>query len=261
MCRIVSNLRALLRVLGLVLLVLSSVWIVVIVHLLKCDRLRAIMVRWFYVACCRICGIRTIIEGRFSTVRPLLVVSNHTTYLDIITLGSLVPLAFTPKREIRSWPLIGFLAVLADCVFIERRPSHMQAAAEEMRTKLKRGKVLCIFGEGTTTDGINIKPFKSGFFNLAIEENLAVQPVSLAYTHFGARPIARDHREELAWVGEATLIDHFWHILSMPSVRVHVRIHPAIPAGTYDHRKPLTLACEQAVKTGVAELMGNYGVV
>lgn len=259
MFRIVSNLRALLRVLALLLWMVSSFLLIYSVHLLRRDRLRARLAKYYYRVVGVIFGLKISVQGRVASERPLLLVSNHTTYLDILVLGGLVELAFTPKSEIRDWPVIGFFCILADCVFIERRPAYMQQAAKEMRAKLQRGKVLCIFGEGTTTDGIHLKPFKSGFFSLAIEEHLPVQPVSLAYTHLGNRMIARDKREEVAWVGEATLVDHLWHILSMPNVRVYVTLHPAIAADTHTDRKLLSSACEKAVTSGVAQLMEMYG--
>lgn len=259
MSRIVSNARALLRALTLLVWVLFSLGFVVVAYLLRWDHIRAWMVKCYYRVCCFIFGLRLHVEGDVAPDRPLLLVANHTTYLDILVLGSLTALAFTPKSEIRDWPIIGFLCILADCVFIERRAAYMQHAAAEMRAKLKRGKVLCIFGEGTTTDGIHLKPFKSGFFSLAIEEHLAVQPVSIAYTHLGRRPIAPDKREEVAWVGEATLVDHLWHILSVPNVRIYVRLHPAIPADSFTDRKLLAQACEHSVKAGVGELMGMCG--
>lgn len=212
-------------------------------------------VQLFYHMISMIFGLRIEVRGMLDKSRPLLLTSNHTTYLDIPVLGSLGHVSFTPKREIRDWPLIGFLAVLADCVFIERRPAYMQQAAAEMREKLAQGKVLSIFGEGTTTDGIHIKPFKSGFFELAIEQHLPVQPISIAYTHFGQRRIADDKRDELAWVGDATLVQHLWHVLGQPYVRVVVHIHPVIPADSFSERKSLTLACETQVKSGVAQMM------
>jgi 1-acyl-sn-glycerol-3-phosphate acyltransferase len=260
MSLILNNLRATLRLLCLLVWLAVTIVIVTLIYWSGADRLRSRVANYCYRCGALIFGLRIHLEGVIALDRPLLLVPNHTSYLDIVTLGSLVELAFTPKSEIRRWPVIGFLCVLADCVFIERRAAHMHAAAAEMRTKLSRGKVLCIFGEGTTTDGIHIKPFKSGFLNLAIEEKLTVQPISVAYTHFGNRPISPANREEVAWVGDATLVQHVWHVLSMPNVRIYVQAHPAIPAGTYTDRKLLTHACEAAVKQGVAKLMEAHGV-
>jgi len=257
MSPMLNSIRAAARLLLLVLWIVSMIGLASFVYYTRLEKIRAPVVRFFYRVCCMIFGLRITVEGVIAPNRPLLLISNHTTYLDIPVMGSLVNLSFTPKSEIRSWPVIGYLGVLADCVYIERRPAYMQQAATEMREKLAAGKVLSIFGEGTTTDGVHLKPFKSGFMSLAIEEELPVQPISLAYTHFGDRRIADDNREEVAWVGDATFFRHFWHVLSQPSVRIHVKVHPLIPPHTYGDRKTLTLACEKMVATGVAELMAK----
>ena len=258
MSLILNNLRAGLRFVGLIVALLLCLLFVSLVYSLGMEKWRARVALWCYGAFRWLFGLRMHVSGTIAPDRPLLIIPNHTSYLDIIGLGSLIGLSFTPKSEIRRWPIIGWMCVLSDCVFIERRPAFMKQGAALMKEKLARGKVLCIFGEGTTTDGINIKPFKSGFFSLAIEENLPVQPVSVAYTHFGDRPILLTNREEIAWIGEATLLGHMWHILSKPNVQVYVQAHPVIPAGTYTDRKLLAKACEQAVKQGVAALLEEH---
>ena len=257
---ILNNLRAAIRLVALIAALIFCLVFVSLVYALGFERWRARIAIFCYRIFRFIFGMRIHLRGDIAPDRPLLIIPNHTTYLDIIGLGSLTSLSFTPKSEIRSWPIIGWMCILSDCVFIERRPAYMQEAAAEMKAKLARGKVLCIFGEGTTTDGIHIKPFKSGFFSLAIDQHLPVQPVSVAYTHFGNRLISLTNREEIAWIGDATLLRHMWHILSEPNVHVVVQAHPVIPAGTYADRKLLAHACEVAVKKGVASLMEAQGV-
>lgn len=67
-------------------------------------------------------GIRVHLHGSLSPKRPLMLVSNHSSYVDIFVLGSRLPIAFTPKKEIASWPIIGYCCKLAGCVFVERTP-------------------------------------------------------------------------------------------------------------------------------------------
>lgn len=249
-----SNLRASFSTLGLVLLILLGLPFVIVAWALRLEKLRGFFALLFNKIAARICGLRIHVRGEISRERPLMLVSNHTSYLDVFVIGSLLPVSFTPKKEIRSWPLIGFMCVLADCIFVERRPAEMQAAAAEMKKRLDKGKVLCLFPEGTTSDGFHIKPFKSGFFSLAEMHDLPVQPASIAYTHIGHDPITDARREEVAWVGDATFFGHFWHFLGLPPVRVEVEMHPTQRIGTFGNRKALTQACEQTVVAGVNHL-------
>src|ERR1017187_2296693 len=49
-----------------------------------------------------------------------LLVSNHLSYLDIPVMASLTPAVFVAKHEIKSWPVIGWLARLAGTLVIDR---------------------------------------------------------------------------------------------------------------------------------------------
>lgn len=249
-----NNIRATVSAMLLVAWVIISLPLVFVFWALCLEWFRARTAQVFYKVAGRICGLQVHVRGQVSAERPLMLVSNHTSYLDVFVIGSLVPVSFTPKKEVRSWPLIGFMCVLADCIFVERRPSEMQAAAAEMQKRLNKGKVLCLFPEGTTSDGFHIKPFKSGFLSLAEVHQMPVQPASIAYTHIGREPITEARREEVAWVGDATFFGHFWHFLGLPAVRVEVDIHPAKHIREFADRKALTQACQEVVVNGVQHL-------
>lgn len=254
----VNNLRAALSALTLVAWLILCLPIVFLCWLLRLERLRGRMAQLFYKGAGIICGLRVRVQGEIDPARPLMLISNHSSYLDVFIIGSLVPVSFTPKKEVRSWPVIGFLCVLGDCIFVERRPSEMQAAAAEMKKRLARGKVLCLFPEGTTSDGYHLKPFKSGFLSLAEIYRMPVQPASIVYTHIGREPVTDARREEIAWVGEATFFGHFWHFLSLPAVRVEVVLHPARHIHEFADRKALTQACEQTITVGVQQLFKDH---
>ena len=255
-----SPFRAGVRVFLLIAWVLVSFLPMVMVWALGIDRLRGHMVRGYYAVCGLISGIKLVRKGEVDSTRPLMMVANHTSYLDIFVLGSLVPLSFTPKMEIRSWPVIGFFCIIADCVFVERRPAEMHAAREAMEARLKRGKVLCLFPEGTTGDGKNIMKFKSGFFSLAEEHHLPVQPVAVAYTHIGSEPLSAARRLEVSWIGDASFFPHFVHLLGLPSVSVEVTILPLQNLADFEDRKALAKSCEDTIRTNLERTLEQYGV-
>lgn len=219
--------------------------------LLRLQKPRGKVAQIYLIVSLRILGLRVTTIGAPSNLRPLMVVGNHASYLDVFIIGAQLPVSFTPKREVRSWPFIGWLCVLADCVFVERRPAHMEEARAEMAQRINEGRVLCLFPEGTTSNGKQLKPFKSGFLSLAEQHELPVQPVSIAYTHIGREVIVDDTRELAAWVGDATFFGHFWNMLGMPGIRATIRWHAPLHLKDFADRKALTKAAETIVTAGV----------
>ncbi|MFK7902327.1 MAG: 1-acyl-sn-glycerol-3-phosphate acyltransferase, partial [Nitratireductor sp.] len=62
-------------------------------------------------------GVKVHVHGTVSTIRPLMLVSNHISWSDILILGSVMPLSFIAKDEVKSWPGINYLAKLQRTVF------------------------------------------------------------------------------------------------------------------------------------------------
>ena len=251
-----SRLRAVWRALLLVVWVLIWFLPVLLMWLLRSQTIRRYLVHVFFRGVTHIIGFEIRTTGMPSPARPLLLVANHASYSDVFVLASLLPLSFTPKQEVRSWPVIGFFCVLADSVFVERKPSQLQEARDKMQARLDLGKALCIFPEGTTNDGIHIKPFKSGFFSLAEEEPLPVQPVTISYTAVAHQPIPHDAYDQVAWVGEATFFGHFLRLLGYPSVTVEVCFHAPKKLEDFEDRKALSGACQVVIQEHHTKVLG-----
>ena len=96
----------------------------VIVFLIK--KYTYIIPYFFHNLSRRIFGIKIRVSGKASTKSPVLFISNHASYLDILILGSLFKTSFVAKKEIAKWPLFGILAKLQNTVFIDRRISSLK---------------------------------------------------------------------------------------------------------------------------------------
>src|SRR5262245_28039014 len=208
---------------------------------------------------CRILGIRVAAQGQLAMARPLLIVGNHTSYLDIEVLGSVVPGSFVAKAEIARWPFFGWLAKLQRSVFIERRSSKTREHKDEIEKRLLDGDVLILFPEGTSNDGNRLLPFRSALFSVAerrIEgEALVVQPVSLAYTRLDGMPMGRSFRPFFAWYGDMELPPHLWRMLGLGVVTAEVIFHEPVTIDRFGTRKALAEECWRVVSEGVATLL------
>jgi lyso-ornithine lipid O-acyltransferase len=208
---------------------------------------------------CRILGIRVAAQGELAKNRPLLIVGNHTSYLDIEVLGSLIPGSFVAKAEIARWPFFGWLAKLQRSVFIERRSSKAREHKDEIEKRLLEGDVLILFPEGTSNDGNRILPFRSTLFSVAerrVEgEALVVQPVSLAYTRLDGMPMGRSFRPFFAWYGDMELPPHLWQMLGLGIVTAEVIFHEPVTIDRFGSRKALAEHCWRIVSEGLASLL------
>lgn len=148
---------------------------------------------------------------------PVLFAINHVSWLDIFVLNCARPTTFVAKSEIRSWPLIGWLAAGADTIFIERGFRHaVHRVGLAMQARFLRGQAVGLFPEGTTSEGFDLLPFYANLFEPAIQSGVVVQPVALRFFHRGQRS------SHAAFVGEQTLISNIWRVFSEGDVMIEM---------------------------------------
>jgi len=214
-------------------------------------RWRDAMVRLCYIGILRIIGVRLKVTGQIGKMRPLLLVTNHLSYLDICLLGAAAPVKFAPKSEIAKWPVIGSICRMCNAIFIDRRPEKIKEMTALVRSALGRGELICLFPEGTTGDGLHMLPFKSGFFSLAEEKidghDLTVQPAAIIYTRIRRLPIDTTQWPLIAWYGDMHLFPHLWQLLKIGSIDAELAFLAPVTSAEYGDRKQMANYCQQAI--------------
>ncbi len=178
-----------------------------------------------YQLLARIFRIKIIMRGEVSTKEPILFVSNHMSYADIMVLGAALPGNFIAKSEVKKWPLFGWIASLTGTVFVSRKKSGTMNQLGDVEKAINNGKNLILFPEGTTSDGKTVMPFKSSLFKIVESREITVQPVTLTYTHINGLPLQANERVKIAWVGDAELIPHLREFVNLGFIRAEVKIH------------------------------------
>ncbi|MCP4474025.1 MAG: AMP-binding protein [Gammaproteobacteria bacterium] len=122
--------------------------------------------------------------------KPLVLIANHTSYLDAIILYSILPdnVLFVAKKELLKAPLLKTLLNKLGHIKVDRL--DFSKSGEETRLmseKLQQGFSIFIFPEGTFTYATGLRPFKLGAFKIAAETNTAICPIGIQ----GARYILR----------------------------------------------------------------------
>jgi 1-acyl-sn-glycerol-3-phosphate acyltransferase len=202
-------------------------------------------------------GVRLKVSGAQSASRPLLVVSNHVSYLDILVLGSQAPVRFTPKIEIAGWPMIGWMCRVHGALFVDRRPEKVKEMGDMLKKEVAGDVPICVFPEATTNNGLQLLPFKSSFFSLAEtsdeQDKVFVQPVAITYTHIRNLPIGMTQWPHIAWYGDMDLVPHLWNLLKIAPVSVHLKYLPPVSLQQFGDRKALANHCHQVISEAIKE--------
>jgi 1-acyl-sn-glycerol-3-phosphate acyltransferase len=202
----------------------------------------------FHNSTCAIFGIRIKIKGTVLEDTNVVYVGNHLSYIDICSIGGNLPATFISKMEVKGWPIFGILACLSKTVFIDRRPEALNEAIISIEKSLKQGRSLILFPEATSTDGHTVIPFKSGLFELFLNENLKEKVVVQPFTLTIDPP--QDH-DLYAWYGDMTMLPHLWKLAKSKGVDLTLILHPPRKATNYDNRKQFAQDCYQDVLKGL----------
>ena len=201
---------------------------------------------------CRILGVKVEVIGTAPERGPLLMASNHVSWLDIVVLSSVAPVSFVAKREVARGPFFGSLARLQRTVFVDRDRRHATGdARDEMQERLKADDIVVLFAEGTSGDGRSVLPFKSAFFGAAEIPGVLVQPVTLAYRSHRNLPMNRRLLPSYAWYGDMDLAPHLLGALRAGPIEVTVICHAPLPLSGGLSRKALAHHAEEEVRRGL----------
>ena len=135
----------------------------------------------------------------------MLLVANHISWLDILVMHAARHCRFVSKADVRHWPLIGTLATGGGTLYIERESRRdAMRVVHHMAESLKRGEIVAVFPEGTTSDGVALLPFHANLIQAAISADAPVQPVALSF-HRARHPRAEPARPATSgttrWLG------------------------------------------------------------
>jgi len=174
------------------------------------ERLDHRAIRWWQGGLMRVFGIRI---RRVGELVPggVLFVANHVSWIDIVIMHSQRVMGFVAKREIKRWPLIGWLATRGETLYHQRgNPESLGDVAREMAARLRAGHAVGVFPEGRTRDGREVGPFHARIFMAAVEAGAPVQPVALRYGERG------DAQRQVAYRARESFMANLIRLLGEP---------------------------------------------
>lgn len=175
---------ALLVTLGVAITVFMSFWSVVFSIFPDADnKIHKVANLWAKILLL-ICNTKVKVIGKENLLhgKPQIFMANHQSDFDILIVLAYIPVQFRwiAKKELFSIPVFGTAMKSADYIEIDRhnREKALQSI-DEAALRIRRGKSIMTFPEGTRSRDGEINSFKQGTFYLAIKSGVPIVPVSI----------------------------------------------------------------------------------
>ncbi len=244
--------RGLLRFLGAPLVTLLAAppvmlaWVIGLVHRRLGRRLRARVTHHWARMMAFSLGLRVSRTGDLPGGAALLC-PNHVSYLDILALGTLGPVAFVSRADVSGWPLLGPLARIAGTIFLEReRRRDTQRAAGDVERALEHGVNVVVFLEGRAGPGDELRPFRSSLVEAAVVTDSPAVPLRLRYAlpDSPGVPIAGN----VSWHDGTPFPSHVYRLSRLGRVTCEIAV---LPARRGEDRKALAAELEEDVRAAL----------
>jgi len=201
----------------------------------------------------RILRIRIVVEGHPPS-GSFLLVSNHLGYLDIVILESLCPAFFISKKEVATWPFIGWVVRSTNTLFVDRGNARdLLRVNELMEDALAAQRSVVFFPEGTSTDGSHVRSFMPSLLETAARLQKPVHAVGLRYETLPPDPPAS---LSMCWWGDMDFFPHLKALARCRTGTAHV-CFVAQPI-THAHRKALATGLHTAVQEACGLSSGSH---
>jgi 1-acyl-sn-glycerol-3-phosphate acyltransferase len=129
-------------------------------------------------------GVEVTGRDRLDFGRPYVFVANHASMVDILAMSAArIPALWVSKQENFYAPFLGWNMYLNDYISVRRNniPSIMRMVRTCL-ARLREGRSIFIFPEGTRSEDGSLRPFHRGAFVLAARAGVPVVPICLSGT-------------------------------------------------------------------------------
>ena len=196
-------------------------------------------------------GVRvTVSGGPIRNLPGMLVVSDHVSWLDIVTIAAVLPTtrwraapaSFVGRADVAANLVVRMMACIIKVIPIERASlRQLPAVVEAVAARLRAGQTVVAFPEGTTWCGLASGPFYPAMFQAAVDTGRPVQPLRLRYYH-------RDGRISTvpAYIGDDTLLRSIGRLLVARRTVARVYVESLQLPG--NDRRELARRCQAAIR-------------
>lgn len=179
-----------------------------------------------------------------------LYVSNHISWIDVVTVSLCSPLSFIAKDDVKTWPWAGNFTQRMRTVYIDRS-NKFQAyrSLPNIEERLKEGRNVLVFPEGTTTLGKDVLEFKPMFYEAAVRAQKPVQAMVVKYTDSMGHPLP-----EVSYSNDDGFFETLFRVFKIDKVHAHVSFLEPMDPSQLD-RKQMAHQSEKQVRARLQEDM------
>ena len=170
----------------------------------------------------------------------MLIISNHSSFLDIFVLSALFGSVFVSKAEVKSYPIVGQIASLMGVIFLDRNSSNERLRVLNTIVNKCSNQVIAVFPQGTTSRITERLSFKRGIFKVVeLNPDILLLPVTLHYKEDA----------DIAWHKPQSLKDNAMRACALDTIHIRVTIHKPVTIDDYRERttSQICKAVEQTV--------------
>ena len=165
-------------------------------------------------------NLQTIADAKHSSH---LIISNHTSYVDVIVLAARAPYTFVTSKEIEADPFLGSICRFAGCVFVERRKiRQLYQEIEELSVLLDQGISIVIFPEATSSNGSLVLPFKRALLEAAFRTQKNLLPFCINIMKANGAEIGAKERDAICYYGEMGFVPHIIRLSRLKAVEINL---------------------------------------
>lgn len=194
----------------------------------------------------QVLGIKVITFGQPpGSSDQTLLLSNHISWFDVFAINSVSTARFVAKSEVKNWPLVGRLCKGSGTLFVERdRKQDAIRANLEIKAALQAGQQVAIFPEGTTSNGLSLKPFRSALLQPAIDCQAPIQPIYLRY--LGANG---QLSTAAAYIDDISFGASLWKLLGTKDLSIELHYLPLQSVSEDMDRRTLSHQLESVIRS------------
>jgi 1-acyl-sn-glycerol-3-phosphate acyltransferase len=205
-------------------------------------------------------GVRiTLSGGPIRNLPGMLVVSDHMSWLDILTIFAVLPTSpwrtppasFVGRADVAGNLVVKMMALIIKVIPIERASlRQLPGVVDAVAARLRAGQTVVAFPEGTTWCGLASGPFYPAMFQAAVDTGRPVQPLRLRYHH-------RDGSVSTvpAYIGDDTLLRSIGRLLVARRTVARVYVESLQLPG--DDRRELARRCQAAIRVTATSYPGH----